>query len=82
MRVLMRTQYAGPSGSAAPGGIIDLSEAEAGGLIAGGYAEAVETALAPIPAPVAEAVAEAAIAAAPETATAPPSRGRGGRRGR
>jgi hypothetical protein len=38
MRVTMRTQYAGPRGNAAPDTAIDLPEAEARELIAGGYA--------------------------------------------
>lgn len=83
MRVKMRTYYAGPAGSAQPGGLLTVSEEEGAALIAGNYAEAVETAAAPAPTsePAAEEVAETATAPAPETATAPPSRPRG-KRGR
>lgn len=41
MRVLMKTIYAGPNGQAGPGESIELTEAEAAALVAGGYAEAV-----------------------------------------
>jgi hypothetical protein len=41
MRVKMLTTYAGPAGSCAPGKTIDLPEAQAKGLIDGGYAELV-----------------------------------------
>jgi len=80
MRVRMKTQYAGPGGSAGPGVTIDLEEAEANGLIAGGYAEAVPAApeLAPEPAAAPEAAPvpaiETATAPAPETAQSPRGR--------
>ena len=38
MRVKMRTIYASPTKSASPGQEIDLPEAEAAGLVKGGYA--------------------------------------------
>lgn len=79
MRVKMRTSYAGPAGSCAAGGIVDVPEAEAAGLVAGGYAEVVPV---PAPAPIVEEVAETATAPAVETATAPPMRGRGRAKGR
>ncbi len=41
MKVRMRTQYAGPSGTCGPGKIIDLPQKEARELIKGKYAEAV-----------------------------------------
>lgn len=84
MKVKMRTYYAGPSGSCGAGATIDLADAEARGLIAGGYATEVETATAPAPDVALEAAAEAAETAdapAPETAAAPAARPRG-KRGR
>ena len=41
MRIRMKTQYAGARGTCAPGGEINLPEAESQDLIDGGYAEAV-----------------------------------------
>jgi hypothetical protein len=42
MIVRMRTQYAGATGTVSPGEQVNLPEAEARALIAGGYAEPVE----------------------------------------
>ena len=42
MRVRMRTRLAGPSGTAEPGRVIDLPDALAKALVAGGSAELVE----------------------------------------
>ena len=44
MRVKMKTIYAGASGTCQPDHIIDLPEAEAKGLVDGGYAVAVDQA--------------------------------------
>jgi hypothetical protein len=41
MQIRMRTLSAGPSGTRHPGEIVDVSEAEAAALVAGGYAEPV-----------------------------------------
>ncbi len=76
MRVRMKTQYAGPGGSAGPGSTIDLEDAEANGLIAGGYAEAVpaEPQLPLEPVAAEEHAAELATAAPAETAQSPRGR--------
>lgn len=79
----MRTTLAGPSGTAAAGDVLDLPEAAAYDLIERGYAVqlgavqvgAVHVGAAPASDP---APAEQATASAPETAEAPPRRGRRG----
>ena len=82
MRVKMKTIYAGPSGSAPPGKVIDLPDAEANALVAGGYATPVE---APAPAAVPPVAPEAPVEtatepAAQETATAPRQKAGKGKR--
>lgn len=80
----MRTYYAGPSGSAGPGGALTVSDEEGAALIAGNYAEAVpepETATAPAP-EVAIEVVETATVAPAETTEAPHAKKPRIRRGR
>jgi hypothetical protein len=44
MKVRLKTIYAGPSGSAHPGEVIDVSEREGAELVNGGYADTVKQA--------------------------------------
>lgn len=45
VKICMRDgrRYAGPAGNAGPGGVLSVSEAEAAALVAGGYAERVDS---------------------------------------
>lgn len=79
MRVRMRTVYAGASGCAGAGQVIDLPEAEARALMAGNYASAVETAEAPAPeAAITQPAETAVVPGAPEVAAVRPRRPRRG----
>ncbi len=77
-RVRMRSNYAGPAGSCSAGGEINLPDAEAKGLIEGGYATEIAAAVKPAPkARKPKAKAETATAEpAVERADAPPARRR------
>ena len=78
MRIVLRTRYAGPRGTAGPGSPMDLPDDEAKALIDGGYAVPADK-----PKPKAEeepkrkaAERETASEEQPETAAAPPPRRR------
>lgn len=45
VKICMRDghRYAGPAGNAGPGGVLSVSEDEAAALVAGGYAERVDS---------------------------------------
>lgn len=80
MRIRMSTIYAGPHGTCAPGGILDLPEAAAYDLIERGYAvqEGAE-ALPAVDAGLAAGTVDSAVLAPPATAEAPANRRRRGR---
>ena len=80
MRVLMRTNYAGPAGACHAGGVIDVSDVEAKTLIKGGFAtEApppkVRGPVDKVRGPVEEQT-ETATTSAPETTSTRPARPR------
>ena len=83
MRIRMSTIYAGPHGTCAPGGILDLPEASAYDLIERGYAVQEGAEAVPQPAGVdaglAAGTVDSAVLAPPATAEAPANRRRRGR---
>lgn len=70
MRIRLKTTYAGPSGSCAAGGVIDLPDGEAYGIVEAGYGSQVE-----------EPGVERATNAAPENAAGVANRAGGRGRG-
>lgn len=72
MKVRMLTTMAGPSGAAQPGQIVDLPPVQAQALIAGRFAEAIESTP---PAPVETATLEAPEAAVTRRGRAPGRQG-------
>ena len=76
MKIRMRTIYAGPTGTASPGQVVELADPAAKALIAGGFAVAVDAPavperVAPIETATAEPVAETAVTVKPKKASKP-----------